>query len=190
MPCKWIKIDVTLRIAPVAFEIAPGKTIHTYGYNGQIPGPLLRVKAGIPFTGDVFNDTDHAEIVHCHGQVISATADGSIEEGSPPVPPHGHRRYGFRPGPAGTRRVVVARITGSIPWEKRVQPGSRPQPAGRGGRYSGFLDSATQRTRAKAMMVSPRAPLASSSCFSRSASRLSGSGCISQAAISSSDAPS
>src|ERR1700733_10417186 len=97
------KADVTLRIAPVSFEIAPGKTIHTYGYNGQVPGPLLRMKAGIPFTADVFNDTDHAEIVHWHGQMISATADGSIEEGSPAVPPYGHRRYGFRPGPAGTR---------------------------------------------------------------------------------------
>ncbi len=60
------------------------------------------MKAGIPFTADVFNDTDHAEIVHWHGQMISATAGGAIEEGSPPVPPHGHRRYGFRPGPAGT----------------------------------------------------------------------------------------
>ena len=66
------KPDFTLRIAPVSFDIAPGKTIHTFGYNGQVPGPLLRMKEGVPVTVDVFNDTDHEEIVHWHGQMISA----------------------------------------------------------------------------------------------------------------------
>jgi FtsP/CotA-like multicopper oxidase with cupredoxin domain len=95
--------DFTLRIAPVSFEIAPGKTIHTYGYNGQVPGPLLRMHEGVPVTVDVFNDTNHEEIVHWHGQMISVEADGSKEEGSPAVPPHGHRRYNFIPRPTGTR---------------------------------------------------------------------------------------
>jgi FtsP/CotA-like multicopper oxidase with cupredoxin domain len=97
------KADFTLGIAPVSFDIAPGKTIHTYGYNGQVPGPLLRMKEGIPVTVDVFNDTDHEEVVHWHGQMISAEADGSTEEGSPAVAPHGHRRYNFTPKPTGTR---------------------------------------------------------------------------------------
>ena len=97
------KADFTLRIAPVSFEIAPGKTILTLGYNGQVPGPLLRMKEGVPVTVDVFNDTDHEEIVHWHGQMISVEADGATEEGSPAVPQHGHRRYNFTPKPAGTR---------------------------------------------------------------------------------------
>lgn len=53
------KADFTLRIAPVSFDIAPAKTIHTLGYNGQVPGPLLRMKEGVEVTVDVFNDTDH-----------------------------------------------------------------------------------------------------------------------------------
>src|SRR5579863_4234129 len=81
------KADFTLRISSVSFDIAPGRTIHTFGYNGQVPGPLLRVKEGVPITVDVFNDTDHEEIVHWHGQMISVEADGATEEGSPPVPP-------------------------------------------------------------------------------------------------------
>lgn len=93
------KADFSLRIAPVSFGIAPGKTIHTFGYNGQVPGPLLRMKEGVPVTVDVFNDTDHEEIVHWHGQMISAEADGSTEEGSPAVHPHGHQRYSFTPKP-------------------------------------------------------------------------------------------
>jgi FtsP/CotA-like multicopper oxidase with cupredoxin domain len=84
------KADFTLRIAPVSFDVATGKTIHTFGYNGQVPGPLLRMKEGVPVTVDVFNDTDHGEIVHWHGQMISVEADGATEEGSPAVPSHGH----------------------------------------------------------------------------------------------------
>ena len=95
--------DFTLRIAAVSFEIAPGKAIHTLGYNGQVPGPILRMKEGRPVTVDVFNETDHEEIVHWHGQMISAEADGATEEGSPAVPPHGNRRYSFTPRPSGTR---------------------------------------------------------------------------------------
>jgi Multicopper oxidase len=77
------KADFSLRIAPVSFDIAPGKTIHTFRYNGQVRGPLLRMKEGIPVTVDVFNDTDHEEIVHWHGQMISVEADVATEEGSP-----------------------------------------------------------------------------------------------------------
>lgn len=97
------RADVTLHIAPVSFEIAPGKTIRTFGYNGQVPGPVLRMKEGVPVVVDVFNDTDHEEIVHWHGQIIPVSADGSIEEGTPAVAAHGHRRYSFTPRPAGSR---------------------------------------------------------------------------------------
>jgi len=37
------KADHTIHIGPVSFEIAPGKTIKTIGYNGRVPGPLLRM---------------------------------------------------------------------------------------------------------------------------------------------------
>ena len=97
------KADHTIHIGPVSFEIAPGKTIKTIGYNGTVPGPLLRMKEGKPVTIDVFNDTDNPEYVHWHGMFISTKADGSEEEGSPVVPPHGHLRVNFTPKPAGTR---------------------------------------------------------------------------------------
>jgi FtsP/CotA-like multicopper oxidase with cupredoxin domain len=95
--------DITLRIAPVSLEIAPGKIIRTVGYNGSIPGPILRLKEGNPVTVDVFNETDVPETVHWHGQLIPSAVDGSVDEGTPAVPPHGHRRYRFTPRPAGTR---------------------------------------------------------------------------------------
>jgi FtsP/CotA-like multicopper oxidase with cupredoxin domain len=97
------KADFTVRIAPTSFEIARGKTLHTVAYNGQVPGPPLRMKEGVPVTVDVYNQTDHAELVHWHGQMISSEADGSVEEGSPMVPAGGRHRYRFTPKPAGCR---------------------------------------------------------------------------------------
>ena len=40
------KPDLTLRIAPVSVEIAPGVVIKTVGYNGKVPGPILRFREG------------------------------------------------------------------------------------------------------------------------------------------------
>lgn len=95
--------NVTLRIAPVSMEIGPRKVIKTVGYNGSVPGPILRFKEGKPVMIDVFNDTDVPETVHWHGMQIPSAVDGSVEEGTPEVPAHGHRRYRFTPKPAGTR---------------------------------------------------------------------------------------
>jgi FtsP/CotA-like multicopper oxidase with cupredoxin domain len=97
------KADFTLRIAPVSVELAPGKILKTVGYNGTVPGPLLRVREGVPVTVDVFNDTDSEELVHWHGLLVPSEVDGAAEEGTPPVPAHGQRRYLFTPRPAGTR---------------------------------------------------------------------------------------
>jgi len=95
--------NVTLRIAPLSLDIGKGKVVQTVGYNGSVPGPILRFQEGKPVTVDVYNETDVPETVHWHGQTIPSAVDGSVEEGTPAVPPHGHRRYRFTPGPVGTR---------------------------------------------------------------------------------------
>jgi FtsP/CotA-like multicopper oxidase with cupredoxin domain len=97
------KPDLTLRIAPVSMEIAPGTVIKTVGYNGKVPGPLLRTREGKRITVDVHNDTDIPELVHWHGQFVGSEVDGSEEEGTPMVPAHGSRQYTFVPGPRGSR---------------------------------------------------------------------------------------
>lgn len=97
--------DVTLRIGNVLVDIAKDHTISTIGYNGSVPGPLIRLKEGVPVTVDVFNDTDALELVHWHGQIIPAEVDGAAEEKSLAVPAHGHLRYRLTPQPAGARFV-------------------------------------------------------------------------------------
>ena len=102
-PTELSGTEFTLQIAPVTVELAPNRIVSTIGYNGTSPGPLLRMKEGVPVTVNVVNDTDVPEYVHFHGLFLPSDADGSEEEGTPAVPPHGKRSYRFTPNPAGTR---------------------------------------------------------------------------------------
>ena len=95
--------DFTLQIAPMLVELAPQVVISTIGYNNKVPGPLLRVREGKTVTIDVTNETDVPEFVHWHGLLVPPEMDGVEEEGAPPVPPHGRRRYQFVANPAGSR---------------------------------------------------------------------------------------
>jgi len=95
--------DSTLQIAPMMVELAPQVVISTIGYSNQVPGPLLRTREGQLVTVDVVNDTDVPEYVHWHGLFVPPEVDGAEEEGTPPVPPHGRRRYQFVAKPAGSR---------------------------------------------------------------------------------------
>jgi FtsP/CotA-like multicopper oxidase with cupredoxin domain len=97
--------DVTLRIAPVLADIAKDHTISTVGYNGAVPGPLIRMREGTAVTIDLFNETDTAEFVHWHGLIVPADVDGAAEEKSLSVPAHGHLRYRLTPQPSGARFV-------------------------------------------------------------------------------------
>jgi FtsP/CotA-like multicopper oxidase with cupredoxin domain len=95
--------DFTLRIAPTMVELAPQVVVSTIGYSDKVPGPLMRVREGRRVIVDVLNDTDVPEYVHWHGLFVPSHADGAEEEGTPPVPPHGRRRYEFVARPAGSR---------------------------------------------------------------------------------------
>jgi FtsP/CotA-like multicopper oxidase with cupredoxin domain len=95
--------DFTLQIAPMLVELAPQVVISTIGYNNKVPGPLLRTREGQLVTVDVVNDTDVPEYVHWHGLFVPSEMDGAEEEGTPPVPPHGRRRYQFVARPSGSR---------------------------------------------------------------------------------------
>jgi FtsP/CotA-like multicopper oxidase with cupredoxin domain len=97
------KADHTLHIRTTPIEIAPNRIISVTNYNGQFPGPLLRLKDGQPVTVDVYNDTDTPEQLHWHGQKVSTDVDGASEEGTPFIPAHGKRRIEFVPQPAGLR---------------------------------------------------------------------------------------
>jgi FtsP/CotA-like multicopper oxidase with cupredoxin domain len=95
--------DYALTIATTPLELAPNRIVSVTTYNGQFPGPLLRLEEGRRVTVDVHNQTDTPEQLHWHGQFVSPDVDGAAEEGTPFIPPHGSRRMSFVPGPAGLR---------------------------------------------------------------------------------------
>jgi len=95
--------DYTLRIANGLVELGPQQIVSTTLYNAQFPGPLLHVKEGKPVTVDVHNETGTPELVHWHGLMVPSEVDGTAEEGSPHLPPHGMQRITFLPRPSGFR---------------------------------------------------------------------------------------
>jgi FtsP/CotA-like multicopper oxidase with cupredoxin domain len=95
--------DYTLDIAPVTLELSPRHSLKTIAYNGQVPGPLLRLKEDRPVTIEVVNHTDRPEVVHWHGLFLPPSVDGAIEEGTPPIAANGSARYTFTPRPSGFR---------------------------------------------------------------------------------------
>lgn len=95
--------DHSLRIAPCTLEIGKGVSIKTLAYNGQVPGPLLRLREGVPVTIDVTNGTSDSDITHWHGLAIDSLNDGAMEEGSRMIAPGATLRYSYTPKPAGTR---------------------------------------------------------------------------------------
>ncbi|MDX6711103.1 MAG: hypothetical protein QOH96_2119, partial [Blastocatellia bacterium] len=112
-PVKTGPTEVSLRIGPVLVDVTKDKTISTIGYNGQVPGPLIRLREGQPVSVQVLNDTDTPEFVHWHGQFIPSEVDGAGEEKSIVVPPRGQVNYQFTPRPAGIRWVHTHVMPGS-----------------------------------------------------------------------------
>ncbi|MGH9495764.1 MAG: multicopper oxidase family protein, partial [Candidatus Sulfotelmatobacter sp.] len=95
--------DYTIQIKVSPFEIAPNRIISVANYNGQFPGPLIRLKEGRPVSVEILNDTEVPEQLHWHGQKVAVDVDGAAEEGSPFILAHGKRRITFTPGPSGFR---------------------------------------------------------------------------------------
>lgn len=95
--------DYTIDIAPYSLEVAPRRFIKTTAYNQQVPGPLLRLKEGVPVTIDVANHSGNEEVVHWHGLFLPSEIDGAMEEGTPPILPGSKARYTYTPRPAGFR---------------------------------------------------------------------------------------
>ncbi|MGO8969936.1 MAG: multicopper oxidase family protein [Myxococcaceae bacterium] len=98
-----VRADLTLHISNGLVELSPEHIVSTTLYNGQFPGPMVRLKEGTPVVIDIYNDTDTPELVHWHGQWLPTDVDGAAEEGSPFIPAHGMQQVAFVPRPAGFR---------------------------------------------------------------------------------------
>ncbi len=73
-----------------------------WGYDGQSPGPTLRVKQGDELKVRVVNDLAQDTVVHWHGLRLPNAMDGVPYLTQPPIQPGGHFDYRFVPPDAGT----------------------------------------------------------------------------------------
>jgi FtsP/CotA-like multicopper oxidase with cupredoxin domain len=95
--------DHTVVIEPCTVEASPKHVLRTVGYNGQVPGPLLRLREGQASTIRVVNRTNNEEVVHWHGLHLPSSIDGAMEEGTPMLAPGATVQFQMTPRPAGFR---------------------------------------------------------------------------------------
>ena len=106
------KADITVEIAPYLLEASAKHRFQTIAYNGQVPGPLLRMKQGREITVEVRNNSPDPEVVHWHGLFLPPEVDGAMEEGTPMIAPGASARYTFTPDPAGFRWFHTHTVAG------------------------------------------------------------------------------
>jgi len=92
---------VKLEARPTAWEIRPGQAVDGYGYNGQVPGPVIEARAGEPLEIHFTNQLPEPTTIHWHGLRVPAAMDGT-DDVQPVVQPGETFVYRFTPSDAGT----------------------------------------------------------------------------------------
>jgi len=87
----------------IDWELTPGKMIKAWAYNGQIPGPELRVQEGDRVRVTFKNELPVATAIHWHGVDVPNAMDGVPGVTQEPVQPGHTFVYEFIAKPAGTR---------------------------------------------------------------------------------------
>ncbi len=95
--------EFELTAEAVLWEYADGQTVMAWGYNGQLPGPEIRVTEGdrvrIRFTNKLPQPTS----LHWHGLHVPFAMDGVPGLTQEPIQPGQSFVYEFEAKPAGTR---------------------------------------------------------------------------------------
>lgn len=71
----------------VKWEVSPGRFVEAYAYNGQIPGPEIRVRQGDHIRMVLHNKLAESTTVHFHGLALPNNMDGVPFISQPPVKP-------------------------------------------------------------------------------------------------------
>ena len=94
-------VRIALEARETNWEVAPGVTIAGFGYNGQVPGPTIELKQGVPVEIQFTNRLSEPTLIHWHGLRIPASMDGT-QSTQRPVEPGQTFTYRFTPPDAGT----------------------------------------------------------------------------------------
>ena len=91
-----------LTASVVQWEVAPGEFVEAYAYNGQVPGPLLRVTEGDKIRINLRNELAEPTVLHIHGPRLPNSQDGVPDVTQPVIQPGSSFAYEFTVEPSGT----------------------------------------------------------------------------------------
>ena len=94
--------EYALSAEPVRWEYAKGKTITAWAFNGQVPGPEIRVTEGDKVKISFTNKLPKATTLHWHGLDVPNSQDGLPGVTQKAIEPGATYTYEFTAMPAGT----------------------------------------------------------------------------------------
>lgn len=94
--------EFALTAAPSVVPLFDGRPLEVWAYNGQVPGPTLRIRLGETLRVKFTNRLAHPTTVHWHGVRVPNGMDGVPGVTQPPVRPGETFVYEFTPKDAGT----------------------------------------------------------------------------------------
>ncbi len=95
-------VEAHLTASAFNWTIAPNVTIEVWGYNGQIPGPEIRLREGDTLRATLHNNLTEPTTIHWHGMEVPASQDGVPGLSQDPVLPGANYTYEFVAKHAGT----------------------------------------------------------------------------------------
>ena len=85
--------DITC--SEIQWEVTPGQRMRAWAYNGQVPGPQIRVREGDRVRVIVKNRLPESTVVHFHGLEVPNNQDGVPFITQPPIKPGATYTYEF-----------------------------------------------------------------------------------------------
>ncbi|MEO6835326.1 MAG: copper oxidase, partial [Candidatus Tumulicola sp.] len=82
--------------------ILPNVSVLAYAYNGQVPGPQIRIRQGDRVRIVVHNGLPESTTIHWHGLIVPNAMDGPADITQKPIPPGGDFTYEFTVKQSGT----------------------------------------------------------------------------------------
>ena len=94
-------VSIDLEARETDWEIAPGRSVRAWGYNGQVPGPMIEARVGDVLEVRLTNRLPEPTTIHWHGLRVPAAMDGT-DMVQRPIAPGESFTYRFRLPDAGT----------------------------------------------------------------------------------------
>jgi manganese oxidase len=87
--------EFTVTTEEIDWEVEPGKVVKAMAYNGQVPGPVIKVDVGDKVRIVLQNEMSESTAIHFHGIRVPNKNDGVPDITQPPVEPGEEFVYEF-----------------------------------------------------------------------------------------------